>query len=398
MLERLTSRAKLVLAMANQAASEFNHTHIGTDDVLLALLREGSGVAAAALQRLGVDQTRVLEARPQVLASAPEPSHLALQGMLRHAFDEAAELSHSYVGTEHLLLGILRQDDSAAARILAGLGLPAVRVRNAVLEMLEEATPPEEPPAAVDATGLPVEVATLFTGHAREALALAQKEACRLQHDWISTEHLLLGLIGAQAGSAAGILRDRSVTLEAARAMAETLVPIGPRESPPGPLPYTHGARKVFQHALEEARARGAAKLTIGTEHLLLGLLRETPSIAQRVLRSLGLPVETLCEEVRALLAGRKAPESGSAPVEPACSRVEPANTPIEAAPGPELEQLLVHARQIARQLRAEAVEPGHLLLAMLKQRDGIAARVLARLNVSIEQARLAAAREMKLE
>ena len=132
----------------------------------------------------------------------------------------------------------------------------------------------------------------LFTDHARQTMALANKEAKRFNHEFIGTEHILLGLIKQPSGTGAKILKDLKVDIEKLLTELEQLITNGPDEVAPGQLPQTPLAINVIKYTVEEARALNHEH--IGTEHLLLGLLREEEGIAAQVLNNLGIKIENV--------------------------------------------------------------------------------------------------------
>jgi len=143
-----------------------------------------------------------------------------------------------------------------------------------------------------------------FTDRARRVMQLARAEAVRLNHDYIGTEHVLLGLIQEGSGVAASVLRNLGVDLQRIRQEIERTVRRGASPAPrTGQLPFTPRAKKVLEFAIEEANSLGHNY--IGTEHLLLGLLRETSGRAAKVLEALGVRLRDVREEVLELLGAR---------------------------------------------------------------------------------------------
>lgn len=135
-----------------------------------------------------------------------------------------------------------------------------------------------------------------FTPRAQQALALARREADRLHHNFVGTEHLLLGLISLGQGVAVNVLRKLGVDLETARREVEQQVGKGPEQKIFGNIPYTPRVKKVLALATKEARALNHTY--VGTEHILLGLFRERDNVAARVLINLGVNVEQTRQEV----------------------------------------------------------------------------------------------------
>ena len=158
MFERLTDRARKVMALANQEAQRLNHEYIGTEHILLGLVKEGSGVGANVLKNLDIDLRKVRLEVEKLVKSGPEmvtmgklPQTPRAKKVIEYAIEEARNLNHNYVGTEHLLLGLLREHDGVAAQVLMNIGLKLEEVREEVLNLLgagvesEEAPPPSEP-------------------------------------------------------------------------------------------------------------------------------------------------------------------------------------------------------------------------------------------------------------
>jgi len=141
-----------------------------------------------------------------------------------------------------------------------------------------------------------------FTERARKVMSLARREAQRLHHEYIGTEHILLGLVLEGQGVAANVLKSMQIDLDRLRREVEKIVKPGPAAEPSVQIPFTPRAKKVVELALEEATTLNHNY--IGTEHLLLALLREQEGIAAHVLRSLGVKLEDVREEVIEFLGG----------------------------------------------------------------------------------------------
>ena len=143
MFERFTDRARKVMALANQEAQRFNHEYIGTEHILLGLVKEGSGVGATVLKNLDIDLRKVRLEVEKLVKSGPDmvtmgklPQTPRAKKVIEYAIEEARNLGHNYVGTEHLLLGLLREKDGVAAQVLMNLGLKLEEVREEVLNLL----------------------------------------------------------------------------------------------------------------------------------------------------------------------------------------------------------------------------------------------------------------------
>jgi ATP-dependent Clp protease ATP-binding subunit ClpC len=141
-----------------------------------------------------------------------------------------------------------------------------------------------------------------FTDRARKVMALANQEAQRLNHEYIGTEHILFGLVKEGSGVGANVLKNLDIDLRKVRTEIEKLVKAGPPTVTMGKLPQTPRAKHVIEHAILEAR--GLNHNYVGTEHLLLGLLREIDGVAAQVLMNLGVKLEEVREEILNLLGG----------------------------------------------------------------------------------------------
>ncbi|MDX2057945.1 MAG: ATP-dependent Clp protease ATP-binding subunit [Gemmatimonadales bacterium] len=151
-----------------------------------------------------------------------------------------------------------------------------------------------------------------FTDRVRKVLQMAREEAARLHHEYVGTEHILLGLIREGEGVAAAVLTNLSVDLEEIQQKIEETVKKGKASSAPGPdLPYTSRAKKVLELAMTEARELNHSY--VGTEHLLLGLLREEKGIAAQVLTDAGVTLEQSRAETLRLLGSEMPPQSSTA-------------------------------------------------------------------------------------
>ena len=149
-----------------------------------------------------------------------------------------------------------------------------------------------------------------FTERVRKVLAMAREEAARLHHEYVGTEHILLGLIREGEGVAAAVLQNLSVDLDEIQQKIEETVKKGKAAQTTGPdLPYTSRAKKVLELAMSEARELSHSY--VGTEHLLLGLLREEKGIAAQVLTDAGVNLDAARAETLRLL-GTEMPQGGA--------------------------------------------------------------------------------------
>src|SRR5215468_10396370 len=188
MFERFTDRARRVVVLAQEEARMLNHNYIGTEHILLGLIHEGEGVAAKALESLGISLEAVRQQVEEIIGQGQQaPSgHIPFtpraKKVLELSLREALQLGHNYIGTEHILLGLIREGEGMAAQILVQRGAGLERVRNAVMEELgrvratAEATAVDRTPAADEILTAAQEIsgpAPMGSHHLLEALARA---------------------------------------------------------------------------------------------------------------------------------------------------------------------------------------------------------------------------------
>src|ERR671911_147289 len=142
MFERFTDRARRVLVLAQEEARLLNHNFIGTEHILLGLIHEGEGVAAKALESLGISLEAVREKVEETIGPAGSsttgspPFTPRAKKVLELSLREALQLGHNYIGTEHMLLGLVREGEGVAAQVLQKLGADLNRVRQQVIQLL----------------------------------------------------------------------------------------------------------------------------------------------------------------------------------------------------------------------------------------------------------------------
>jgi len=270
-----------------------------------------------------------------------------------YAQEEAQNFGEGYVSTEHLLLGLVRESDSVAARVLEKLGVSLNRIRSEVEKQLPrgDARPNQD---------------MTLTPRAKRVIDLAYDEARNLNNNYIGTEHLLLGLIREGDGIAGRVLAKLGIDLSAAQfAVTQLQDPATPKVGPLGfgmmkPEPAGHlmtpSARRAPVHAVAAAHALGEGQ--ISTEHVLLGLIHEPDSAASRILHALGIP-----------------PAGIKADIEERVANFEGDTWALRWAA--RVARVLTIAGQEAEEAGASRVGTGHLLLAILLEEDGLGAKVL---------------------
>jgi ATP-dependent Clp protease ATP-binding subunit ClpA len=250
-----------------------------------------------------------------------------------------------------------------------------------------------------------------FTDRARRVVVLAQEEARVLDHDYIGTEHILLGLIHEGEGVAAQALASLEVDLTAVRDAVERLVPRG-ETSPSGHIPFTPRAKKVLELSLREALRLGHNY--IGTEHILLGLVREREGVAAEALAQVGVDLDRVRQRVEELVSGGAGPEPvgrGTAPggLTMRLSARGQARARSVASRGELLARsrdqvvfrrltvsacrVLLLAESEGLRLGQEAIGVEHLLLGLVAEEESVAARALGALGLDLGGVRAAAER-----
>jgi uncharacterized damage-inducible protein DinB len=341
--DNFTDRARKALQLAQEEAQHLDQTYIGTPHIVLGLLREEGGLAGQVLIEMGVELDRARLAVVKVL----EEHHAIVRGVIgltpgakrsiESAMNVAQRLNQRFIGTEHLLLGMLELPDAEAVSVVQELGLASEDVQAAVLKKLGKEGERIEPPGwlskfrekvqpEVGAAQLEYVVGTgaeprgsrasdpgrfeKFTQRARKTLQLAQEEAQRFNHNYIGTEHILLGLVREGDGVAARVLNNLGIELNKVRSAVETIIGRGDRMVM-GEIGLTPRAKRVIEFAVDEARRLNHHY--IGTEHLLLGLVREGEGIAAGVLESLGVTLERVRAEVIGVLKSSSGQQTAGA-------------------------------------------------------------------------------------
>lgn len=317
-IDKFNESARRALSLAQDEAIRMQHNYIGTEHLLLGLLREEEGMASKVLQGLGVETSKVRQAVEFIIGRGDKivMGEIGLtprsKKVIELGIDEARRLGHNYIGTEHLLLGLVREGEGIAVGVLQSLGVAPENVRLATLKALGGPVPdpdvarvPESQVEGAPQKAEPVAQTTgssrfdKFSERARRVFAFAQEEARRFQHNFIGTEHLLLGLIREGDRVALQVMRNLGVDPAQVRKKVEFIISSGDRIVL-GQIGLTPRAKKVVELAVDEARRMNHHY--IGTEHLLLGLVREGEGIAAGVLESMGMNLEKTRKETKKVL------------------------------------------------------------------------------------------------
>jgi ATP-dependent Clp protease ATP-binding subunit ClpA len=292
MMSDFRPRAQQVMDLARMEAERLNHNYVGSEHLLLGFIKLGEGGAVDVLRKSGLDLETIRLQVEKLLGAGGDtkdagdiPYTPRLKKVLALAGKEAKSLGSPHVGTEHMLLGLLCEGEGLAVHALKILGVNIGLLRNEMRTNLDS----NFTPAAKDnARREP-------TPRAQRALVLARMEADRFKHAYVGTAHLLLGLITLGQGVAIDVLRTMRVDLDAVRIAVEKQAGRAPRPRT-AKLLYTPRVEKVLSHAGKEAKSLKHSY--VGTEHILLGILRVGEGVAARVLKDLGVEIERTRNEI----------------------------------------------------------------------------------------------------
>jgi len=392
--DKFTERARKVLSLAQEEAQRFQHNYIGTEHLLLGLVREGEGVAAKVLSNLGVELNKARSAVEAMIGRGDRivPGQIGLtpraKKVIELAVDEAHRLNHHYIGTEHLLLGLVREVDGIAAQVLQSLGVNLVKVRTQTIQVLSQSGRPQKTEAssqlrdALKALDIILREKEAALQQQEYGLA-AELRACevelreriaRRESDWHRERDNME--IEQEPGE-----ENVSSTQQPLQDDADKVQELNQEEKnfiqTPG-VPsqddrdrfdkFTERARKVLSLAQEEAQR--FQHNYIGTEHLLLGLIREEEGVAAKVLSNLGVELNKVRSAVEFII-GRG-------------DRIVPGTLDLT----PRTKKVIELAADEARHLNHDYIETVHLLLGLVREGEGIAAGALESLGVSLKKVR----------
>lgn len=324
---KLTAATKRALQGAEEEARRLQHGYIGTEHLLLGLLRVEDEVTARLLTGLEVEVGEVRSAVESIIrrgdqlttrTTYPTPSttmHTTprINKVLALAVEEAQRSGRDTVDTPHLLLGLVREGRNVPFGVLESRGVTLDALREAVAELPDAAEgeqhreEPEDTGAAggsawweqVDISTVPGGHFDKLTARCKKVLVLALEEALRLNHNYLDTEHLLLGLVREGKGTGSLTLADLGVDLSKVRSAVEFGI-LRERLSPTGELNLNPGAKQVIQLSFEEALRLNHTY--VGTEHLLLALVREEEGYAAIILSSLDVQPEQVRQAVEQVI------------------------------------------------------------------------------------------------
>ena len=286
-----TERVRAVLAMARQEAARLHHEYVGTEHILLGVIREGEGVAATMLQNLGVGMDElerlideaVKRGSPALTTGPDLPYTSRAKKVLELAMDEARQASHSYVGTEHLLLGLLREEKGIAAQVLVHVGVTIEKSRDEMLRILgteTESVGSRVRPASSEVVFRRVpEPLPRFIERLRTVLADAHKVAADRSVTEVTPAHLAIALLEHDEGMANAALDRLGLDRGAAILALNDLTPLGTAVITPETIMGLDAAGIAVLQAMDVAQHQARAQFA-GTQHLLIGLLTTSAEVA----------------------------------------------------------------------------------------------------------------------
>lgn len=396
MWQRFTNPATRVIHFAQEEATRMGTDVVGTEHLLAGLIREGEGVAARVLERLGVDLRRVRteldrqrgtiehpETGPRRLTLSPEGKQA-----LEYALHEAQELNpklglQHFVDTEHILLGLIREGANSGgktARLLDRLGVDTERIRREVLNYMGALTTAE----CFDVEQLPLDQSNKhrLTQRAKQALQYAMMEASRYGQQEMGPEHLLIGLAQEGEGAAGRALVLLGVSLGRLRAMLGE--PTAPAAVARGTGPVVAQALAHAVEEMEEFHVKYGAPLLLDTEHLLLGLLhvrKDEGNTALDLLAELGVDLPRVRQEVLSVMRLVAPVTAEERPIAPDRKGVDVWLSLSESA-----FRVLSLAGEEAHRQGTEVIDVPHLAVGLLRFNEA----ALARQNVLMNKVRAA--------
>jgi ATP-dependent Clp protease ATP-binding subunit ClpA len=301
MFDRFTENARRTMSNARQEAQRLQHDYIGTEHVLLGVLAQNECVGARLLTALGVDLGRARQAVDATVRTGTRPvTHAQLpftpraKQVLERSLEEAQRLHDDFIGTEHLVLGLLRVDGGVASDVLLGCGATLAQARTQVTfrRELPQAT------AAGDARPAPPPTRD---ERMRAVVRAAREQACALGQRAVGTEHLLLALAGVE-GSAEVELRAVGATPEALR---DAVVKLRrPGDAPIAAQAWSFTPRATAALERSEGETAATPGRPFGPEHLLLAVLSVRDGLAVTALTSLGIDPDALRASLLRRLGG----------------------------------------------------------------------------------------------
>ena len=369
--DKFTERARKVLSFAQEEAQRFQHNYIGTEHLLLGLVREGEGVAAKVLGNLGVELYQVRNAVEFIIGRGDRIvlGEIGLtpraKKVIELAVDEARRLNHHYIGTEHLLLGLVREGEGIAAGVLESLGVNLEKVRTQTILVLSQ-------------SGASWKIKEPRTGLVPQLMIELLKEAQNVLVSVMQEKEQALKLKeferAAELGKREKKLRDSISKLEtfwhlqpgfAQKHYTQSEIEIVEDDTLDI---FTVQLLRVLSRS--QAEAQHFQHNYIGTEHLLLALIHESKGVATEVLGNLEIDTNEVRETIEGIIdSGDRIPSD-------------------EIGFTLSAKKVIELAKDEAQSMKHHYVGIEHLLLGIVREGEGIAAGVLERRGVTMEKVR----------
>lgn len=386
MWQRFTERARRVVFFAQEEAAQLGENYVGTEHLLLGLVRESDSVAAKILDFMGIPLGRIRsDIERQVTrghGNLGQDMQLTPRAkrIIDLAYEEARQLNNNYIGTEHMLLGMVREGDGLAARVLVKLGADLERTRGVVVEW-QEANPPgtatPHPPSGHR---------DILLRDLNWVLYYAGGTVGADGRTWVEPEDLLLRIVEDTANNAAQILAKLGVDAAAVRAVLQRPAPSAAAGRPRNTL-LTPRTKQVLAIAFAEFAASDRGNP--GSEYLLAGILREgelNESPAASALSGLGVDLEKVQSEIARLEVSPAGsvwhPTTLLEQTLAAYRRPGLSEAGIEKMKRADAEAAVSRAEDLTRAAGRWTVRGEDLLLGILEVPDGVGAEALARLGV----------------
>ncbi|GJD22726.1 hypothetical protein RIVM261_076820 [Rivularia sp. IAM M-261] len=298
MFERFTSKAIKAIMLAQEEARRLGHNFVGTEQILLGLIGEATGIAAQVLLSMGIKlkpariEVEKIIGRGSGFVESEIPFTPRAKKILEFSVEEADKLEHNYIGTEHLLLGLVKEKEGIAIRVLEILGITISIIRDKVIKKLNEAT--EASDSRINSA------LELLTEKANTAIILAQEEAQSFGENFLGPELILLGVIKEGTGVAANVLKSMGVSFEETRIEIKKLIGKSSDDNTSIDFLFTPKAKKVLKMSLKEAQE--LEHNYISTEHLLLGLISGEKNSAVKVLEILNIDIIVMRAKIISML------------------------------------------------------------------------------------------------
>lgn len=451
MFERFSEKAIKVIMLAQEESRRMGHNFVGTEQILLGLSGEGTGIAAKVLRAHKV-KVKDLRAKVQAIigrgngfVAVEIPFTPRAKRLLEAAWNAARDLGHNYIGTEHLLLGLLADEDGVARQVLNNLSVDVDKMKIDILDFVQMANKQQQmasanpahapasapvqsqalvrsakgPVASLSAKGQVAKsnVTDLFSESAIKSMQLAQEEARLAGSTKLELQHLLLGILAEGSSEAAKLLTAQSIKLEELRLATMPEEAETPSESTSQDFELSKQVIFSVEMASVAARTSGCALIT--PEFLLFALISYEESRAVKGLQKLEVNIELFAEELRKVIkalsmaeaqAAEAAKEAKAAEAIKEAEAAESARLAVEdvrkqkadAATSSKLSDLsqsslaltemvehaIVLATEEAHRLGHAEVDTDHLLLGLMTEADGLASLALHVWDVKTKELR----------